>query len=114
MQLRSLEDAFDPQTMSLGPRGNVRVRTVHVYGMSNVVYVCYNTCTYIPLCGYNDFLIFLGMVRPMQLDGICDKRHLAEYALGVRSVREAHTNHLLWGCLQRVVCHGGDGAERDG
>ena len=39
--------------------------------------MCYSTSTCIPLCRYNDFLICLGMVRPMQVDGIWDKRHLA-------------------------------------
>ena len=56
--------------MSLGPKGNGRVITVHAYGMCNVSYVCYSTSTCIPLCKYNDFLICLGMVRPMQVDGI--------------------------------------------
>ena len=77
MPLRSLYDAFDTQTVSLGPRGNVRVNTIHAYSMSNVLYVCYNTSTCIPLCRYNDFLICLGMVRPMQVEGIWDKSHLA-------------------------------------
>ena len=45
--------------------------------MCNVSYVCYTTSTCIPLCRYNDFCICLGMVRPMQVDGIWDKRHLA-------------------------------------
>ena len=45
--------------------------------MSNVLYLCYSTSTYSPLCTYNDFFICLGMVRPMQVDGIWDKRRLA-------------------------------------
>ena len=48
--LRSLSDAFDTQTVSLGPRSNVRVSTVHAYNMSNVLYVCYSTSTCMPLC----------------------------------------------------------------
>ena len=63
--------------MSLGPRGNGRVSIVHTYDMCNVSYVCYNTSTCIPLCRYNHFLICLGTVRPMQVDGIWDRRHLA-------------------------------------
>ena len=63
--------------MSLGPRGNGRVSTTHAYDMCNVSYVCYSTSTCIPLCRYNAFLICLGTVRPMQVDGIWDKRHLA-------------------------------------
>ena len=62
--------------MSLGTRGNGRGSTVHAYDMCNVSYVCYSTSTCIPLCRYNDFLICLGMVRPMQVDVIWDKRHL--------------------------------------
>ena len=50
---------------------------MHAYDMCNVSYVCYNTSTCIPLCKYNDFLICLGMGRPMHVDGIWDKRHLA-------------------------------------
>ena len=45
--------------------------------MCNVSYVSYSTSTCIPLCRYNDFLICLAMVRPMQVDGIWDKRHFA-------------------------------------
>ena len=63
--------------MSLGPRGNGRVNTVHAYDTSNVLYVCYSTSTRIPLCRYNHFLNCLGMVPPMQVDGIWDKRHVA-------------------------------------
>ena len=63
--------------MSPGPKGNHTSSTVHVYNMFNVLYVCYNTRTCIPLCKYNPFLIYLGMVRPMQVDGICDNRDLA-------------------------------------
>ena len=45
--------------------------------MSNVLYVCHNTSTCIPLRRYNDFLICLGTVRPMQVDEIWDRSHLA-------------------------------------
>ena len=45
--------------------------------MCNVSYVCYSTSTCIPLCRYNNFLICFGMVRPMPVDGIGDKPHLA-------------------------------------
>ena len=34
-----------------------------------------------------------------------------KYALGVRSVREAHAPSVLWGCPRRVVRHGRCGAE---
>ena len=42
-----------------------------------MLYVCYSTSTCIPLSRYTDFLISLGMVRPMQIDGVLYKRHLA-------------------------------------
>ena len=77
MPLRSVQDAFDTQPLSLGPRGTVTVSTVHAYGMSNVLYVCYSTNTCIPLCRYNDFLICCGMVHLVQVDGIWHKSHLA-------------------------------------
>ena len=44
--------------------------------MCNVLYVCYNTRTFIPLCRYNEFFICLGMVHPMLVEGIGDKSHL--------------------------------------
>ena len=37
---------------------------------------CSHACV-LPICRYNSFLICLGMVRPVQVDGIWDKKHLA-------------------------------------
>ena len=37
---------------------------------------CSHACVF-TICRYNSFLICLGMVRPVQVDGIWDKKHLA-------------------------------------
>ena len=98
MPLGSLYNAFDTQTVSLGSRGNGRGSTVHAYDMCNVLYVCYSTSTCIPLCRYNDFPICLGMVCPMQVDGIWDKRHFA-YNKYMASLPPRE----IYCCLQRLL-----------
>ena len=104
MPLRLLWEAFETQTVSLGPRGNGRGTTPHAYDMCNVSYVCYSTSTCIPRCTYNDFSICLGMVRPMQVDGIWDKRHLA-YNKYMGSLLPGET-YYLDGLFQPVPAHG--------
>ena len=72
--------------------------------MSSVSYMSYSTSTCIPLCRYNDFLICLGMIRPMQEDGIWDKCHLA-YNKYIASLVPREIYYRLQRLLRTDVTH---------
>ena len=68
--------------------------------------------TRIPLCRYNDFLICLGMVRPMQVDGIWDKRHLA-FNVWLESPGHSTTRRFRALCQQCGFHRAGPAQEED-
>ena len=55
-------------------------RRAHSAGSLRLLFLTLAPCSHacvLTICRYNSFLICLGMVRPVQVDGIWDKRHLA-------------------------------------